>query len=114
MLEIINPADGSPITALAEDTPDTIAEKALRARAAQPAWAATPLATRSAPIAKFRQLLVERHDELAATLTQEVGKPIRQSSNEIKGVLARIDFFLEHTAQMLQAETVCDDATQKL
>src|SRR5205085_6363139 len=114
MLETITPPAASLTTSLAENTPATIHEKALRTRGAQSRWAATPLANRIAIIANFRQSLVDRHDELCATLTQEVGKPLRQSSNEIKGVLARIDFFLEHTARTLQAETVCDDASQKL
>jgi acyl-CoA reductase-like NAD-dependent aldehyde dehydrogenase len=114
MLRIINPADGSLIEELRNDTPASIHEKAQRAREAQPAWAALPPATRIAAIAKFRQLLVARHNELCNILTREVGKPIRQSSNEIKGVLTRIDFFIDHVATVLEPETVFDDAKQKL
>jgi acyl-CoA reductase-like NAD-dependent aldehyde dehydrogenase len=109
MLEIHNPADGSLVERMPEDTPESIHAKALRARAAQPAWAALPLAGRMDAIAKFRALLVERKDDLAATLTTEVGKPLRQSANELNGTLARIDFFLAHVAETLGQETVQDD-----
>ena len=48
-------------------------------------------------IERFRAGLVAELPQLARTLTQEVGKPISQSRNEINGLLARIDFFLtEH------------------
>jgi acyl-CoA reductase-like NAD-dependent aldehyde dehydrogenase len=109
MLEIHNPADGSLVERMPEDTPESIHAKALRARAAQPAWAALPLSKRTEAIAAFRALLVERKDDLATTLTTEVGKPLRQSGNELNGTLARIDFFLDHVAETLGQETVQDD-----
>ena len=53
-------------------------------------------------------------ETLARTLTNEVGKPIRQSRNELNGLLGRIDFFLAETARTLRDETVFADAGQKL
>ena len=93
-LAIANPADGSTVATVPADTPASVAEKSLRARAAQVLWAATPLAERKAAIGRFRQSLVDDRESLARTLTSEVGKPIAQSRNELAGVLARIDFFL--------------------
>ena len=54
------------------------------------------------------------HETLARTLTQEVGKPIRQSRNELNGLLTRIDFFLAESARALRDEKVFADAAQKL
>jgi acyl-CoA reductase-like NAD-dependent aldehyde dehydrogenase len=65
-------------------------------------------------IAKFRAAIVAREDELARTLTLEVGKPIRQSRNELKGLLGRIDFFLQEAAGTLRDEKVLDDKNGKL
>ena len=48
-------------------------------------------------------------ETLARTLTQEVGKPIRQSRNELKGLLPRIDFFLAESAKVLREEKVFAD-----
>ena len=85
-----------------------------RARAAQPAWAATPMKKRLAAIAAFRERITAMHETLARTLTQEVGKPIRQSRNELKGLLLRIDFFLAEAARALREERVYADAKQAL
>ncbi len=52
------------------------------------------------------------HETLARTLTQEVGKPIRQSRNELNGLLTRIDFFLAESARALRDEKVYADAGQ--
>ena len=76
------------------DDAASVAAKAARARAAQPAWAARPLAERQACIERFRAGVVRDLETLAATLTREIGKPITQSRNELNGLLGRIDFFL--------------------
>ncbi len=94
-LDIHNPATGALITTLAADTAASVADKADAARTAQPAWAATAMEQRRQAITRFRAGLVAEVDPLAATLTQEVGKPLAQSKNEINGLLGRIDFFLE-------------------
>lgn len=75
-------------------------------RAAQEKWAREPLTTRIQAIRKFRQLLEERRETLAEKLTDEVGKPINQARNELKGTLGRIDFFVEHVADNLADEIV--------
>src|SRR5437899_10812242 len=109
MLQILNPADATLVSELAEDTPSTIREKAESARGAQADWAATPLTERCRCITRFRQLLIDRQDARARTLTQEMGKPIRQSANEIKGTLARIDLFLQHVYGVTERASVCPE-----
>ena len=109
MLQIINPATGTVIATLPEDTHDSVIAKYRAARAAQPAWAATPLATRLATIGRFREFIVRDVDRLAAILTSEVGKPIKQARNELNGLLPRIDFFLATAEATLAARTVHDD-----
>jgi len=110
MLQITNPADGSLIRELADDGSGLIAEKYVRARAAQPAWAARPLDERLGAIRRFKQRLEERKAELARTLTRETGKPIRQSQGELAALGARLDFFLDHTKHALAPETVLNDS----
>jgi acyl-CoA reductase-like NAD-dependent aldehyde dehydrogenase len=113
-LPITNPATGALILRIAADGPREVAARYAAARAAQPRWAATPLRKRLAAIAKFRELVVARTEALAQTLTQEVGKPIRQSRNELKGLLARLDFFLAESARALREQKVFADPAQKL
>ena len=111
---IVNPATGSVILRIAADGPREVAQRYAAARAAQPRWAATPLARRLAAIARFREQVVVRAETLAHTLTQEVGKPIRQSRNEITGLLARLDFFLAESARALREQKVFADPAQSL
>ena len=80
-LAIHNPATGAQIAVIAADSPASVSAKAAAARAAQPRWAATPLAERLAVIRRFRAGLVAELETLATTLTQEVGKPISQARN---------------------------------
>jgi acyl-CoA reductase-like NAD-dependent aldehyde dehydrogenase len=109
MLHITNPANGTVIAELPEDSADSIAAKFTAARAAQRAWAATPLAHRLECIARFRQALIDDRERLAAILTSEVGKPIKQARNELNGLLGRIDFFLAETERTLAPRTVHDE-----
>jgi acyl-CoA reductase-like NAD-dependent aldehyde dehydrogenase len=105
-VKIQNPATTEVIEEIADDTSASVVEKYGRARAAQPGWAATPLATRLAAIRRFRDLVVERKDDLSLTLTREMGKPIAQAKNELSAMPGRIDFFLENTEATLGDETV--------
>lgn len=105
LLSIINPATETLIKEIPADGPAAIYSKGVAARAAQPAWAASPLAGRIEAIARFRELLGEQQDDLAATLTAETGKPITQANNEITATLGRLQFFIDHVAQAIAPET---------
>ncbi len=109
-LTITNPADGAMLAELPCDDAASVAAKAARARATQPAWAARQLGERQTCIGRFRAGVEGELEALARTLTQEVGKPLAQSRNELNGFLARIDFFLEHVGAATRAETVFSDA----
>jgi acyl-CoA reductase-like NAD-dependent aldehyde dehydrogenase len=106
MLKIINPANGRVLAELPQDDAASIADKVRAARAVQPTWAATPLANRLDAIRRFREGVVRDAERLGAILTSEVGKPIRQSRNELNGLLGRIDFFLEQTEAALSERQV--------
>src|SRR6476660_2014711 len=113
-LAITNPATGAQVLRVAADGPREVAARYAAARSAQPRWAATPMRRRIAAIEKFRELIIARTDALANTLTQEVGKPIRQSRNELKGLIGRLDFFIAESARALREQKVFVDAAQKL
>ena len=109
MLKIHNPATGALIAEVPEANADLVAERTRAARAAQPAWAARPLTERLQVMQRFRVALAAELESLASTLTKEVGKPIRQSRNEINGLLGRIDFFLTQAATTLAPQQVFDE-----
>jgi acyl-CoA reductase-like NAD-dependent aldehyde dehydrogenase len=108
-LKITNPADGSALAEVAADDAASVATKFARARHAQSAWAATPLAERCAAIRRFRGAVERELETLARSLTQEVGKPLQQSKNELNGFLGRIDFFLAEVEKAVAPETVFAD-----
>ena len=113
-MKIINPATGTVIADVAADNVAAVRRKYDVARAGQSRWARVPLKKRLETIAKFRERIVSMHETLARTLTREVGKPIRQSRNELNGLLSRIDFFLAESTRALREERVYADVKQKL
>ena len=114
MLKIVNPATQSLLAKIPVDTAASIKHKYRLARAAQPAWARLRPIERIDAMTRFREQLVARREDLAKILTAEVGKPITQSRNELTGVLARIDFFINNTTKMLKDEIVFADRGEKL
>lgn len=109
-LAVHNPATGELITELPADDAPSVAAKASRARAAQPAWARLPLADRQACIERFRAGIVDELESLARIMTRETGKPVSMSRNELNGLLGRIDFFLAETGAATATQTVFSDA----
>ncbi len=110
MLTVTNPANGRTIAELTTDSIETVSAGYQRARERQPAWAATRVADRLACLRRFREAIVRETDRLAAVLTAEVGKPIRQSRNELAGLLGRIDFFLDRSEPTLAPREVFNEA----
>ena len=59
----------------------------------QPTWADTSLKERIQFISKFSEELKKREQHCAEILTKEMGKPLHESVNEIRGAISRIKFF---------------------
>ncbi|MBC7603216.1 MAG: aldehyde dehydrogenase family protein [Ramlibacter sp.] len=112
-LSIHNPATGAKVIDLPADDAASVAIKAQAAHAAQPAWAARPVAGRKACIDRFREGIVRDLDKLAETMTRETGKPIKMSRNELNGLLARLDFFVGMVEPSTATETVYDEGGMK-
>lgn len=110
-MQIIDPATGSVLRELDADSPSDVRAKVQAARLARHTWAARPFEERAACIARFRQLVIDQREELAKTLTAEVGKPIAQSRNELDGLMGRIDFFLDRAKAELEDELVAPAST---
>lgn len=112
MLKVFNPATGQLIQELVADTTASIHQKWDSAKLAQLDWASSPLEDRIEVFRKFRQYLVNHKERLASLLTQEVGKPISQSINEINGTVSRLDYFTEASQRLLAITTVWQDGPQ--
>jgi acyl-CoA reductase-like NAD-dependent aldehyde dehydrogenase/uncharacterized protein YceH (UPF0502 family) len=109
-LDIRNPATGTVIRSVAVTDPSEVDQKVARARSAQAAWSARPMAERAEKLTAFRELLAREAEECAQLTTSEVGKPIRQSRNEVRAVLDRIDWNVAHVGEVIAPRTVTSEA----
>ncbi len=103
-MKIINPATEEIIAELAEDSKESLHEKLSSLRDGRPAWHKVPLDQRAGVLKKFSALLEKNIEQLAATLTSEVGKPLQQSRNEINGARARIQWLTDNAEKFLSDE----------
>ncbi|TRO66151.1 aldehyde dehydrogenase family protein [Streptomyces sp. IB201691-2A2] len=78
-IAVVNPADEQVIAHVPAGTADDVDAAVRAARGALPAWAATPPAERAARITALRDVLVARKDEIAETVTSELGSPLKLS-----------------------------------
>ncbi|MFI7010953.1 aldehyde dehydrogenase family protein [Streptomyces sp. NPDC050145] len=85
-IAVVNPADEQVIGQVPAGTAQDVDTAVRAARAALPGWAATPPAERAARIAALRDVLVARKDEIAETVTAELGAPLAFSQAVHAGV----------------------------
>jgi acyl-CoA reductase-like NAD-dependent aldehyde dehydrogenase len=76
-MQIINPATEEIISEIREDTRETLDTKFGVLKNAQASWENTPLAKRVEVLKRFSNLLEKNIEQLASTLTSEVGKPLQ-------------------------------------
>ncbi|MFJ6945678.1 aldehyde dehydrogenase family protein [Streptomyces wuyuanensis] len=76
-IAVVNPADEQVIAHVPAGSPEDVDAAVRAARDAFPGWAATAPADRAARIAALRDELTARADEIAATVTAELGAPPR-------------------------------------
>ncbi|MFF5368433.1 aldehyde dehydrogenase family protein [Streptomyces sp. NPDC013187] len=86
VIEVVNPVDGQVIGTVPAGTAEDVDTAVRAARAALPGWAATPPAERAARLAALRDELVARADEIAETVTAELGSPLKFSQAVHAGV----------------------------
>ncbi|MFJ2111959.1 MULTISPECIES: aldehyde dehydrogenase family protein [unclassified Streptomyces] len=75
-IPVVNPADERIIATVPAGTAADVDAAVRAARAAFPGWAATPPHRRAACLTALRDLLADRKEELARTVTAELGTPI--------------------------------------
>ncbi|MEU4175152.1 aldehyde dehydrogenase family protein [Streptomyces sp. NPDC026589] len=75
-IAVVNPADEQVIARVPAGTAEDVDAAVRAARAAFPAWAATPPAERASRLTALADTLTARKDELAETITAELGSPL--------------------------------------
>ena len=72
-LDVLEPATGATLTRVGNATAADVRKAAAEARAAQPAWAATPYDQRAAILRKAARLLEDNKEELIPWIARETG-----------------------------------------
>ncbi|MFF7393805.1 aldehyde dehydrogenase family protein [Streptomyces scabiei] len=75
-IEVVNPVDEQVIDRVPAGTAEDVDAAVGAARVAFPGWAATPPAERGAIIGALRDALAARREEIAETVTAELGSPL--------------------------------------
>jgi acyl-CoA reductase-like NAD-dependent aldehyde dehydrogenase len=92
-MPVINPATEETIAACPRASLNQLNEAVAAAKAAFPAWAATPIGERRKAIAQMADKIEQNTDELARLLTREQGKPIADATGEVQGMAAFFRYF---------------------
>ncbi|MDD5180370.1 MAG: NAD-dependent succinate-semialdehyde dehydrogenase [Gallionellaceae bacterium] len=91
------------------DTPRL--EQALeKTHRAQQAWAQTPFTQRAKVLRDVALHLHARRDRYATLITQEMGKPLRESRAEVEKCASVCDYYAQHGEEFMRAELVESDA----
>jgi acyl-CoA reductase-like NAD-dependent aldehyde dehydrogenase len=112
-MNINNPATGELIRSVDTDTRESIQTKISLLREGQQRWASKKLPERIAVLKKFAALLQEDMMHCANILTQEVGKPLQQSKNEINGACARIEWLTGNAEKYLSDEWMTESGSTR-
>ncbi len=112
-MQLTNPANGRVFKEVQEDSAHSVAEKVRLLKTHQNSWAKVPLKERLAIISRFGELVKNNKDQLAETLTMEIGKPIQQSRNEIAGAHNRIEHLEKESERWLSEELVTTEGATK-
>ena len=94
-LVTIDPSTGVQSWASQASTPDDVIRAVEAARAAFTAWADTPLDERVAICARFRDLVKDNAEQLAATIAEEVGKPLWEARTEAATMANKVDISIQ-------------------
>lgn len=114
-LATIDPSTGRRTWTSNASTADDIAQAVGAARAAFEAWAFTDLEQRIAICQRFRDLLKEHNEELAAIIAEEVGKPLWEARTEVTTMANKVDISVQsHTARTGEASAKVADGNAVL
>src|SRR5580692_8990760 len=91
-LNVFNPATGDVAAWVKAATAADVDAAVQAARAAFPAWSETSAIKRARVLFKFKALLEEHYDELAALITQQHGKVFSDAQGEVQRGLEVVEF----------------------
>ncbi len=108
-MDVLNPATEAVLATCPRASEAQLDAAVAAAKAAFPAWAATPITERRALLLKLADGLQARAPEFARLLTQEQGKPLPEATAEI----AYTEAFIRHLATLELEEKLIEDGDSR-
>jgi malonate-semialdehyde dehydrogenase (acetylating) / methylmalonate-semialdehyde dehydrogenase len=117
VLDVVNPATGEALARVPLSGAEDLDAAVSAARAALPEWRAVSTIARARKLFELRERLLARHDELARSVTIEMGKTIADASAEVARMIEMVEAacaipttmqgrILEDVSRNIDAETI--------
>jgi acyl-CoA reductase-like NAD-dependent aldehyde dehydrogenase len=103
-IPVLAPFTGALLGEIPSMNSDDVVSAATRARSAQPAWAATPLADRARIFLKYHDLVLSHQSELLDLIQLETGKARRHAFEEVADTAIVARHYAVHAARYLRSE----------
>jgi acyl-CoA reductase-like NAD-dependent aldehyde dehydrogenase len=105
-IETINPSTGKIIATYDKISKEEVSRKVKNARLAFEKWEKVDIFERTAFMRSLGRVMRKNKDEYAKLITEEMGKPIRQSIAEIEKCAWVCDYYSEHAESFLRDELI--------
>ena len=99
-----DPATGDKVWEGRAATEDDVSEAMAAARLAFPAWSRTPLEQRVAVVRKFADVIKRRGEEIAQTISREMGKPLWDARGEVQAMAGKVELSIRAQAERAGAK----------
>jgi acyl-CoA reductase-like NAD-dependent aldehyde dehydrogenase len=106
IIETVNPATGKPIAKYHNMSAGEINDKVKNARIALKGWKNLDIGERCTLARKLGRVMRKNKDEYSRTITEEMGKPIRQAIAEVEKCAWLCDYYSETAESFLRDELI--------
>ncbi|MDQ3885265.1 MAG: aldehyde dehydrogenase family protein, partial [Thermoproteota archaeon] len=105
-IQTINPATGKILATYENSKPEEVSAKVKVAREAFVIWKKLDISERAEYMRRLGRVMRKNREEYARLVTEEMGKPIRQSLAEIEKCAWVCDYYAEHAEAFLRDEVI--------
>ncbi len=99
-INVYNPATGEVLANLAVDTTAQIQEKLKKGHDALQSWRQTSAYERSALLLKWAELIIQHKESIAKVMTEENGKPYKESLGEVDYAVSYLTWYAEEAKRI--------------
>ncbi len=104
--QTVNPATGETVKEYATLDAAGVEHALESAHQGYLSWRTTPIEERSRVLSRVAEIYTERADELARSISLEMGKPVREAKGEVQLSAAIYAYYAEHGPSFLAEETL--------